>query len=225
MNGQNFNEALDLIEPKLNRRTKEEATKNASQIMEAVVNAYSEKVNKDEVGKIGEGAVDKAEQNTKPSTGLVYGKIQSGKTRAMILSTALAFDNKFQVVVVVTTNNNRLLEQTHRDFKNGLPGRICVYSKTHFQHETDQAKQILKSGKGGVVVVCPKGPTSLIKSSNFSKISMPKNIQRSFSTTREIRQLLIPTFRRSTKNPSYRTEHDPPISSRSRHRFFAESIA
>ncbi len=220
MNGQNFNEALDLIEPKLNRRTKEEATKNASQIMEAVVNAYSEKVNKDEVGKIGEGAVDKAEQNTKPSTGLVYGKIQSGKTRAMILSTALAFDNKFQVVVVVTTNNNRLLEQTHRDFKNGLPGRICVYSKTHFQHETDQAKQILKSGKGGVVVVCPKGSTRLNQVIQFlKKIDAKEYPAIIFDDEGDQATLDTHTFRRSTKDPSiepstiHKLVHDPVIDS------------
>ena len=49
-------------------------------------------------------------------TGLVYGRIQSGKTRAMIADTAMAFDNGFRISVVMTSNINDLVAQTHVDF-------------------------------------------------------------------------------------------------------------
>lgn len=38
-------------------------------------------------------------------TGLLYGRIQSGKTLGMITTAALAMDNGFRIVVVLTSDN------------------------------------------------------------------------------------------------------------------------
>ena len=45
-------------------------------------------------------------------TGLLYGCVQSGKTRAITLTSALLFDNGIRIVVVLTSNNVELVEQT-----------------------------------------------------------------------------------------------------------------
>src|SRR6202158_5152962 len=120
LKGQNLREALDAIRPPLSAGGRPEATDNAAQIVSAIVNTYEAEVKSGEVGKNGRGPKGQiGKSNDSSRTGLVYGRIQSGKTRAMITSTALAFDNKFRVVVVITHNNNRLVDQTHQDFQNG----------------------------------------------------------------------------------------------------------
>jgi hypothetical protein len=168
LNGQTLCEALDAVRPKLNKSERKEALSNAEQIVSIIARTYDAKVKTGEVGKSGKGARGQiAKKSDKSCAGLIYGRIQSGKTRAMITSAALAFDNKFRVVAVVTSNNNRLVGQTHQDFRNGLPGNIGVYSKSHFTTEVQQAKQILKSGQGGIVLICSKGATRLPQAIEF----------------------------------------------------------
>jgi hypothetical protein len=45
-------------------------------------------------------------------TGLLYGCVQSGKTRAITLTTAILFDNGVRLIVVLTSNNVELVQQT-----------------------------------------------------------------------------------------------------------------
>lgn len=52
--------------------------------------------------------------------GLVYGKVQSGKTNAMIASTALAFDNGYKIAIILTSNNIELVEQTRDRFQDKI---------------------------------------------------------------------------------------------------------
>ncbi len=203
LEGQNLKEALDAIKPKLNILGKKDTIKNASQIVSAIVKTYEEKVKAGEVGANGKGPIGQLEQTSSTSpTGLVYGRIQSGKTRAMITSAALAFDNKFQIVVVITTNNNRLVGQTQQDFQSGLPGNIRVYSKVHFKKEVDQAKQILVSGNGGIVLVCSKGATRLHQVIEFlQNIGAKEYPAVIFDDEGDQATLDINTLKRSTKDP------------------------
>ena len=48
---------------------------------------------------------------------MMFGKIQSGKTRAFTGLMALAFDNKFDYVFILTKNNKALVEQTYKRIK------------------------------------------------------------------------------------------------------------
>src|SRR5882762_1628958 len=144
LNGRNLKEALDAVLPALTLATRKEAAANAKQIVSAIIKASGKKKRNARGKKVS------------ARTGLIYGRIQSGKTRAMITGSALAFDNDIQVVVVITSNNNRLVGQTHQDFQNGLAGNVRVYSKSHFKQEIGQAKQILASGQGGIVLICSK---------------------------------------------------------------------
>jgi hypothetical protein len=168
LSGQTLREALAAVRPPLSTSDRKEALRNAEQIISIIARTYEARVKKGEVGKNGKGARGRiAKKGDKSRAGLIYGRIQSGKTRAMITSAALAFDNGFRVVVVVTSNNNRLVVQTHQDFRNGLPGNIGVYSKAHFTQEIQQARQILNSGQGGIVLICSKGAARLPQAIEF----------------------------------------------------------
>lgn len=201
IDGNNLKSALDLISPTLTQSERDDATRKASQIVSAIVDTYNTKVKSGEVGKNGTGSVGDLSNNSF-CAGLVYGRIQSGKTRAMITSAALAFDNKFKIVVVITTNNNRLVDQTYIDFQNGLPDNIRVYSKTHFKNEIDQAKQILTSNNGSIVIVCSKGTSRLEQLIDFLEQigakSCPAII---FDDEGDQATLDTNVFKRSTKEP------------------------
>src|ERR1700687_35392 len=221
LKGQNLREALDAIRPPLSAGGRREATDNAAQIVSAIVNTYEAEVKSGVVGENGAGPKGQiGKSNDSSRTGLVYGRIQSGKTRAMITSTALAFDNKFRVVVVITTNNNRLVDQTHQDFQNGLPGSIRVYSKAHFKKEVGQARQILTSETGGIVLICSKGATRLNQAIDFlDKIGAKEYPAVIFDDEGDQATLDTNTLKRSTKEPlippsrTHQLIHDPAVQS------------
>src|SRR3989344_515275 len=98
---------------KLSPEEARETTKNSEEIVKELILAYG--------GNIATG-IDPTVAPSSPLTGLIYGRIQSGKTRAMIASTAMAFDNNFKIVIVMTSNINDLVNQTHFDFSTGLQG-------------------------------------------------------------------------------------------------------
>jgi Z1 domain len=221
-NGQNFKEALDAIRPPLNPSARKAAAANANQIVSAIVKTYDKRVRKGEVGNKRRSPSGQVKKGKGPvtGTGLVYGRIQSGKTRAMISSAALAFDNGFRVVAVITSNNNRLVGQTHQDFQNGLPGNIRVYSKAHFGQEVEQARQILTSGNGGIVLICSKGATRLTQAIEFlQNVRANKYPAVIFDDEGDQATLDTHTLKRSTKDPLYPPSkihqliHDPAIHS------------
>ncbi|MFZ2125037.1 MAG: Z1 domain-containing protein [Candidatus Saccharimonadales bacterium] len=115
-------------------------------------------------------AYDNASKDAVP-TGLIYGRIQSGKTRTMILTTAMAIDRKFKVILVLTSNNNDLVQQTYDDFKKGLPG-VKVISKAELNDmdgEVELLKNTLRRDENSVVIVCSKGQNILDKVITFLK--------------------------------------------------------
>ena len=148
----------------------EEARANAENIIDKILAAYGENISPDHVGAKSNGnPCGSSATGVKRHllTGLVYGRIQSGKTRAMIASTAMAFDNGFRIVVVLTSNINDLVSQTHFDFASGLPG-VMVYTKDdELEDEAGNAKLHLESGDGRMLIVCSKGATSLDNVTDF----------------------------------------------------------
>ncbi len=92
------------------------AVANAKSIVQKIIVAYTKNGGKGLSVRTKKKTSKKASKRKVGPTGLVYGRIQSGKTRAMIASTALAFDNGFRIAVVMTSNINDLVAQTHLDF-------------------------------------------------------------------------------------------------------------
>lgn len=153
-----FTGTLDAL--KLENEQKTDTTRNATEIVTAIIKAY---------GTTAGGNIDPARIPPNPVTGLVYGRIQSGKTRAMIASTAMAFDNKFRIAVVMTSNINDLVDQTHLDFSTGLPGLMIFTKDTDLDREVQTAKLHMEKGNGCLLLICSKGKQSLNNISAFLK--------------------------------------------------------
>jgi len=157
-NGPHFTATLDALALKGGERSDTE--RNATDILQAVSAAY---------GLAANGEIDLGRIPNDPVTGLVYGRIQSGKTRAMIASTAMAFDNKFRISVVMTSNINDLVAQTHFDFSSGLAGlKILTKDDALDQEIADTTLYMEKTG-GCLLIVCSKGNKSLNNVSRFLK--------------------------------------------------------
>ena len=88
---------------------------DAVQLLDQVALVYDSHIASGEVGASGTGVASESTPN-EPCTGLLYGRIQSGKTVAMIALVAAALDNRFKVVVVLTSDNVTLVSQTANRF-------------------------------------------------------------------------------------------------------------
>ncbi len=126
------------------------------QLLSQVVHTYKRDVAAGEVGMDGSGvASGKVSKQGFGPTGLMYGRIQSGKTAAMITFSALALDNKFRIIVVLTTNFVELVSQTADRFSS--VARALVHSSTQRNDWEDDVDNIRKNvGKCGLVIVCAK---------------------------------------------------------------------
>jgi hypothetical protein len=97
-----------------------------------------------------------AEVSTSP-TGLLYGCVQSGKTRAITLTSAMLFDNGVKVVVVLTSNNVELVEQTVERLK--LVSDVQFLSSLeHDKERWERDAQHIATHieRTGLLVVCQK---------------------------------------------------------------------
>jgi hypothetical protein len=90
-------------------------------------------------------------------TGLLYGCVQSGKTRAITLTSALLFDNGIRIIVVLTSNNVELVEQTAERLKlvDGVQF-ITSLEDDEERWERDVAHIRTYLGETGLLVVCQK---------------------------------------------------------------------
>jgi len=132
----------------------------ANEIVGDIVGAYSTRVAQGEVGSGGSSRASGAPPlNGECPTGLLYGRVQSGKTAAMIVTTALAIDNGFRIIVVLTSNNLELVKQTAKRFEvlNGpIPFSSLDAGGGDYAWDRDRANVQRWMGTRGVVFVCAK---------------------------------------------------------------------
>jgi hypothetical protein len=120
-------------------------------------------------GEVGAGGTCKASDEPPISgrapTGLLYGRVQSGKTVAMITFSAAAIDNGFRVIVVLTSDFVKLVEQTADRFA-ALEGPL-IKSALQSENWNDDREHVTKHiGRHGVVFICTKNQqrlTSLVE--------------------------------------------------------------
>jgi hypothetical protein len=125
-----------------------EATRYAEAILEAYVEHY---------GIAPAVRAPDALASTGFPTGLLYGLVQSGKTRAITLTTALLFDNGIRIVVVLTSNNVELVEQTAERLSLVEGVRFLTsLSRDMDRWERDQAHIATHLEETGLLVVCQK---------------------------------------------------------------------
>ena len=128
---------------------------NALALLAKLVAVYAADIAGGEVGADGSARAS-ASTPTKPCTGLLYGRIQSGKTVAMIALVAAAIDNGFRAVVVLTSDNTKLVAQTADRFQAALEQTPVLDATVPEVWSSDQ-KHISKClSQSGVVFVCSK---------------------------------------------------------------------
>src|SRR5262245_2718412 len=135
-------------------------------LLAKVLRAYVSGVASDEVG-MGASAVasEVPSLGGRPPTGLLYGRVQSGKTVAMITFCAAAIDNGFRVVVVLTSDFVKLVEQTADRFA-ALDGPLIrnALQSDNWNDDRDHVRKHI--AKHGVVFICTKNQqrlTSLVE--------------------------------------------------------------
>ncbi|WP_078127680.1 Z1 domain-containing protein [Leptospira alexanderi] len=146
-----------------------------------VVKYYETDIAKNEVGANGRRVASTLPPlSGKCPVGLLYGRIQSGKTLGMIISTALAIDNGFRIVVLFTSNSVKLVDQTYRRFDIGAKGLIVRSSadrknSTKWEGDIEHIKSTLKNDSNyGLVLICQKESKHLDDVKSFlDKINAP----------------------------------------------------
>lgn len=139
-------------------------------LLEKVVTVYAAEVAPGEVGAGAKGRASSKGPLKRAPTGLLYGRVQSGKTVAMITFAAAAIDNGFKVIVVLTSDNVKLVSQTAERF-GALDGALIKNSNNAEQWGGD-AEHIKKHvAECGVVFICAKNQQRLTALVDFlSKI-------------------------------------------------------
>ena len=126
-------------------------------------NRYKERVNEDEWDDIVEtaasilGRCPTPTENDRRVTGLVLGRVQSGKTLSYTSLIALAIDNGYRLTVVLAGTKNPLLEQNYTRLYNDLEAKRP--NLTPFRNPSPQDADVIRSvlyGGGHALIVVLK---------------------------------------------------------------------
>ena len=129
-NGYCVDRLLERISKKMGLDNAEQLRSAASEITSNCVGVYSQKFGVGDVGAGSSGIVGNPCKSTSipdGTTGLIYGKVQSGKTITTIASLAMLSANRFQCFIVLTSDNTWLGKQTANRFRTELDGGPVVY--------------------------------------------------------------------------------------------------
>lgn len=134
-----------------------------AEFTELLVDVYSGQIAPNEVGRDGTAtASENPIISARVPTVLMYGRVQSGKTAAMILTSALALENGFRIIVVLTADNVALVEQTANRFKSMNGPRVFSSTKDE-SYEWEGLENELRRdvANEGLVIVCAKSAVHL----------------------------------------------------------------
>ena len=97
-----------------------EVARKAEEVVRNCVREYASGYAEGEVGARGSGRVSSQKRSSQNLNGLLYGRVQSGKTNTSIATVALACANGFRCFVVLTSDNTWLGKQTADRFRDQL---------------------------------------------------------------------------------------------------------
>jgi Z1 domain-containing protein len=137
------------------------AKHQAIEVLGEVIASYQKDIALGEVGARGSARASPAPPSAgNCPTGLLYGRVQSGKTNAMIVTSALALDNGFRIIVVLTSDNRKLVSQTARRFQD-IQGPIS-FDSTQMDQWHREVKHVRKQlAQTGIVLISSKNGTRL----------------------------------------------------------------
>ncbi|MEI1378047.1 Z1 domain-containing protein [Nostoc sp.] len=174
-----INKVIDKVKSKIGDKAAEQLKQTAVEVVQNCVHFYSITFGSGDVGATGTGFVSQPHKGkiADGTTGLIYGKVQSGKTNTTIATLALAQANHFRCFIVLTSDNTCLGEQTADRFAEQLKGgpRICNWKEWRNDPEDFATNQLLDYMKDtGVVLVSTKNKShldNLLKVLKYSKAS------------------------------------------------------
>jgi hypothetical protein len=133
----------------------------ARRFTEAIADSYETEIAAGEVGIGGTGeASEEPILAARSPTSLLYGRVQSGKTAAMVLTAALAFDNGFRIVMVLTADNVELVRQTSDRFRD-LDGPRVLSTLEIMDWEALEEELVDDMARSGLIFVCAKNAVRL----------------------------------------------------------------
>ncbi len=107
-------------------------------------------------------------QNLKNKSGLLYGKVQSGKTNSTIMCLAKLIDSgAFRLFIVLTSDNTSLYKQTQSRIMAGLSTIAVIGYNDISSGNENRESFITKISHKGAVIVCTKNPSNLKKLNTF----------------------------------------------------------
>ncbi len=139
----------------------------AAQFTAAITDLYEAEIAAGEVGIGGSGqASEEPILSSRAPTSLLYGRVQSGKTAAMVLTAALALDNGFRIVMVLTADNVELVRQTSERFRD-LDGPRVLSTVELAEWPAAEIELADDLAGSGLVFVCAKNAARLPQVLNF----------------------------------------------------------
>ncbi|MBD2211795.1 Z1 domain-containing protein [Nostoc linckia FACHB-104] len=126
INGSCIGKLIKRLEKQIGQKEANQLKETAIEIVQNCVNVYAENFGHGDVGQNSTGLVSQQYKGTEPipsgTTGLIYGRVQSGKTNTTIATLALAHENNFRCFIVLTSDNTWLGKQTANRFNNQVQG-------------------------------------------------------------------------------------------------------
>ncbi|MEH2397023.1 Z1 domain-containing protein [Nostoc sp.] len=121
-NGSCIDKLIKRLEKQIGLKEANKLKKTAIEIVQNCVKFYSENFGYGDVGENSTGLVSQPYKGQDPipngTTGLIYGRVQSGKTNTTIATLALAHENNFRCFIILTSDNTWLGKQTANRFNN-----------------------------------------------------------------------------------------------------------
>ncbi|PMB20794.1 hypothetical protein CEN46_15745, partial [Fischerella thermalis CCMEE 5318] len=126
IHGSCIDRLISKLEKKIGLKEANNLKETAIEIVQNCVNVYSENFGYGDVGENSTGLVSQLYKGQDPipngTTGLIYGRVQSGKTNTTIATLALAHENNFRCFIILTSDNTWLGKQTANRFNNQVQG-------------------------------------------------------------------------------------------------------
>ncbi|GAB4282713.1 MAG: Z1 domain-containing protein [Oscillatoriaceae cyanobacterium] len=150
------------LQSKMGEKAAEDLKQTAVEIVQNCVDVYAKTFGDSDVGATGTGMVSQSHKGKKipdGTTGLIYGRVQSGKTNTTIATLAIAQENGFRCFIVLTSDNTWLGKQTAARFNEQLRSGPVVFDWEQWKKDPqDFAKSKLKPyiQDTGVVLVSTK---------------------------------------------------------------------
>ncbi|MEC4817752.1 MAG: Z1 domain-containing protein [Scytonema sp. PMC 1069.18] len=178
-NGLCIDKLLKKLETKIGGKAATQLQTTASEIVQNCVDVYTKNFGGGDVGAGGTGIVSNPYQGDIPknTTGLIYGRVQSGKTNTIITTLAIAQENKFRCFIVLTSDNTWLGKQTADRFNSQLRGGPVIFNWEEWKKDPQsfaKNKLIPYLRDTGVVLVSTKNVhhlDNLIEVLKFAKAS------------------------------------------------------